>query len=73
MQLSRHNPITQSVPDAMHTTKDVIVHIFNLITGREDSYKVHDVECEVNRFGVPSSKRESGTHQFFIIDFQQMT
>lgn len=58
MQLPHHNPITQSVPDAMHTIKDVIGHIFNLIIGREDSHKVHNAECEINRFGVPSHKKE---------------
>lgn len=56
MQLPHHNPITQTVPDAMHTIKDVIGHVFHLITGREDNHKVHDAEREVKRFGVPSSK-----------------
>ena len=49
---------SQSVPDAMHTIKDVIGHVFNLITGREDSHNVHDAESEINRFGVPSSKKQ---------------
>ena len=55
MQLPHHDPIKQAVPDAMHTIKDVISHVFNLMTGREDNHKVHDAE-EVKRFGVPSSK-----------------
>ena len=42
----------------MHTIKDVIGHVFNLVIGREDSHKVHDAEHEINRFGVPSKKKK---------------
>ena len=61
MQLPHHNTITQSVPDAMHTIKDVIGHVFNLITGREDSHKVHDAESEINRFASKKKKWDPST------------
>ena len=53
MHLPQHNPLKQAVPDAMHTIKDVIVHVFNLITGREDGDKVHASERSIQRFDVP--------------------
>ena len=36
-KLPTHNPVTQTTPDAMHTVKDTIVNIFDLITGRDDT------------------------------------
>ena len=33
MMLSTHNAAAQTTPDAMHTVEDVIVNIFDLITG----------------------------------------
>ena len=56
MQLPHHDPIQQTAPDAMHTIKDVIVHVFNLITGREDSPKVHAAEKAVKRFCMESKE-----------------
>ena len=36
MKLKFHKPIEQTVPDAMHTIKDVIEHFFYLIVGRDN-------------------------------------
>ena len=52
MELEFHNPILQTVPDAMHTVKDAIEHLFYLIVGKEDSVKVRQAEVELQRFGV---------------------
>lgn len=57
MKLSNHDPITQAIPDAMHTVKDVIVNLFDLIIGRDDTIKCR--ECELKhgkRFGITSAK-----------------
>ena len=35
-----HNPLIQACPDAMHTVKVAVEHIFHLITGKKDSEKV---------------------------------
>ena len=37
------------IPDAMHTIKYVIEHIFNIITGKEDSNKVRNAEIQLGR------------------------
>ena len=37
MKIPFHNRVSQTVPDAMHTIKVVVVHVFNVITGKEDS------------------------------------
>lgn len=39
----------------MHTVKDAIEHIFNLITGKEDSLKVRKMGIELHRFGLGSN------------------
>lgn len=39
MELKYHNPISQMVPDAMHTVKVVMEHLLYLIIGKEDSEK----------------------------------
>lgn len=52
MELQFHNPMLQTVPDAMHTVKVVIEHLFYLIVGKEDSMKVRQAEVELQRFGL---------------------
>lgn len=52
-RLPNFDPITQSVPDAMHTIKDAIVNLYDLITGKDDTLKCR--QCEMNhgkRFGI---------------------
>ena len=54
MDLANRNPITQTVPDAMHTVKVVVEYLFILIIGKEDSEKVRHAEIELGRFGLTS-------------------
>ena len=63
MKLPFHNRLIQCFPDAMHTIQDVVEHIFNLITGREDSAKVRASEAGVNRFGISGSTATKRTRE----------
>ena len=47
MDLKNYNPLTQTVPDAMHTVKVVAEHLFMLIVGKEDSVKVRQADSSV--------------------------
>ena len=58
MDLASHNPITQTVPDAMHMVKVVVEHLFMLIIGKKDSVKVRQAEIELGRFGLTSATRK---------------
>ena len=60
MKLPFHNRLTQCYPDGMHTIKDVVEHIYNLIIGREDSHKVRSSEIAANRFGLKRTR--DGAH-----------
>ena len=40
----------QTVPDAMHTVKDVIESLFSLITGKKNNQKVQKAEEKLGRF-----------------------
>ena len=55
MELKYHNPISQTVPDAMHTVKVVMEHLLYLIIGKEDSQKVREAEIELQRFNLTST------------------
>lgn len=59
MKMPFHNRVSQTVPDAMHTVKVVVVHIFNIITGKEDSDSARRAEFAIGRFevGEPAAKR----------------
>ena len=59
MKLPTHDRVTQSVPDAMHTVKDVVEGIFHLVTGRDDTEKVRRSEASINRFGLHTSNLSS--------------
>ena len=56
MKLPDHDRILQTVPDCMHTVKDAVEHIINLITGREDSQKVRMCEIATGRFDLEQSE-----------------
>lgn len=56
MKLPFHNRLTQCYPDGMHTIKDVVEHIYNLIIGREDSEKVRSSEIAASRFGLKRTR-----------------
>lgn len=49
MKLSTHNLAAQATPDAMHTVKDAIVNIFDLITGKDNTMNCR--QCELNLGG----------------------
>ena len=50
--LDFHDPVCQTVPDAMHTVKVVMEHLLYLIVGKEDSIKVREAEIELKRFNL---------------------
>ena len=52
MDLDYHDPISQTVPNAMHTVKVVMEHLVDLIVGKEDSKKVREAEIERQRFDL---------------------
>lgn len=52
MLLPDHDRTTQAFPDVMHTTKNAVLAIFDLITGREDTAKVRTTENALQRFSV---------------------
>ena len=57
MKLRDHDSIAQAIPDAMHTVKDAVVNLFDLIIGRDDTMKCR--ECELKhgkRFGITKSQ-----------------
>ena len=60
MRMPFHDRIKQVYPDAMHTVKNVVEHLFLLIIGKEDSAKVRKTEAQLNRFGL---KLESSTNK----------
>lgn len=61
MKMPHHDRTMQAFPDAMHTVKDAVEHIFNLIIGKEDSAKVRKMEMELGRFDL--QVEESGSTQ----------
>ena len=52
MRLEQHNPVQQTIPDAMHTIKDAIVNLYDLITGKDDTIKCRRCEMKLGRFGI---------------------
>lgn len=60
MKLMSHDPIKQTVPDAMHTIKDAVVNVFELLIGKDDTIKCR--KCEFNngkRFGITEASLEA--------------
>ena len=58
MRLPHHDRVMQVYPDAMHTIKDAMVHVFHIMVGKEDSAKVRKAEGQLKRFGI-STMEES--------------
>ena len=51
MDLPTHNRLSQTVPDMMHTLKDTVNKIFDIIAGKgSDDGKVRKAENEIGRF-----------------------
>lgn len=55
MKFPQHDPVNQTVPDAMHTIKDAIVNLYDLIVGKDDTIKCRRCEKNLRRFGVTTS------------------
>lgn len=55
IKLPHHNRLTQVYPDAMHMVKDVAEHVFNILTGKEDSSQVRKADIELTRFSIQQS------------------
>lgn len=57
MKLPNHDHVEQTVSDAMHTIKDVVEKLFNVVTGRgrADTSKVKGAEAALGRFGMGSA------------------
>ena len=49
LSLPNHNLVHQTAPDAMHTIKDAVVNLFDLITGRDDTKKCRACEIKLGR------------------------
>ena len=65
-KLPTHNPVTQTTPDAMHTVKDTIVNIFDLIMGRDDTMKCRQCELNVGGcFGITQSSLKQDSAKMF--------
>lgn len=55
MRLPNHNRLLQCYPDAMHTIKDVVEHIFFLLIGKSNLHKIGVTEAANGRFGFKIS------------------
>ena len=56
MKLPNFNPMIQSIPDAMHTVKDAVVNLHELMIGKDDTMNCR--KCEVThgeRFGTTAA------------------
>ena len=52
MLLPDHNRPEEAFPDPMHTLKNCVKNIHDLLTRRTDSAKVRKAEVELGRFGL---------------------
>ena len=50
MDLPAHNRLSQTAPDMMHTLKDSVEKLFEVITSRDNSSKIQKAESEIGRF-----------------------
>lgn len=56
LRLPNHDAIKQTVPDGMHTIRDAIVNIFDIITGKDDTESCRKCEINLGRpFGMTSN------------------
>lgn len=53
MRLPHHDSVNQTVPDAMHTVKDVLERLFGLLVGRHNTEKVRKAEIQLGRLDLP--------------------
>jgi len=53
MNLPNHDPILQCIPDAMHTVKDAVVNIYDVMIGKDDTINCRKCELNCGRcFGI---------------------
>ena len=50
LKLPYHNSVEQTVPDAMHTVRDAIVNIFELLIGKNDTTNCRKCETNFGRY-----------------------
>lgn len=64
MKLTQHDPMQQAIPDAMHTIKDAIVNLYDLITGKDDTIKCRKYEMNLGGcFGITASMLDKVSHK----------
>ena len=55
LRLPNHDAMKQTVPDGMHTIRDAIVNIFDIIIGKDDTDSCRKCEINLGRpFGMTS-------------------
>ena len=69
MWLPSHDALSQTMPDMMHTVKDVVENLFALIVSRKDDSKIRLTERKLCRFH-PSP---SGSIPYVLTKSQQKT
>ena len=57
LDLPHHDSIQQTVPDAMHTVKDAVVNIYDLITGKDDTDKCRNSEYKLGRLPIETLRK----------------
>lgn len=55
MKLPHHEPLHQTVPDAMHTIKDVVEKIFSIVIKKDGDLKLRAAEAAVCRFSLDAN------------------
>ena len=55
MKLPHHEPLHQTVPDAMHTIKDVVEKIFSIVIKKEGDLKLRAAEAAVGQFSLDAN------------------
>lgn len=80
MLLPDNDRTKQCFPDLMHNLKNVVVHFFDLFTGKGYSEKVKHIEVELGRFKEPfanlekssgGAKKSKDTYIYFLTLFTQ--
>lgn len=72
MRLPKHNRLLQCYPDAMHTIKDAVEHIFFLLIGKSNLDKIGLAEAANGRFDfkIPTPSRKKQNSQKGIKKFE---
>lgn len=77
MKCSTHNRIVQTVPGVMHTIKDAVEHVVNIIVGKEDNAKVNGAEEAIGHFQTericPKKARPCRSKQVLLPPYRMMS